>query len=406
MKQLMSKNVVVKIYIAAIAMVALGNGLSDTILANYFKDAYQIDAMQRAFIEFPRELPGILTVFVIAILARFGDIRIAVLAQVTSMVGILILGITTPNFYTMTAFLFIFSLGVHMFMPLQDSIAMSIMSSLKDVKVGTALGTIKGIGTAFSLLASLIVFLGFRFGIFQLEEEIRWIFVLAGIILGSSAVLLFLLLKKVPPGIMSKPKLMVKKKYTYYYILAVMHGVQKQVVIVFAPWVIIEILEQGADTISLLTLISALAGIAFLPFLGVCLDKFGIRKMLYADALSFILVYLAFAYMTYQLSVGNYAKTGIAAIITFAIFVIDRMSSQMGFIRTVYLNTIIDKQEELLPTISFGICLDHVIAISCSLFSGWIWMNLGAHYIFILAATFSIINLIIARIVPLNNDKK
>ncbi len=138
-----------------------------------------------------------------------------------------------------------------------------------------------------------------------------------------------------------------------------------------------------------------------MPFLGRCLDRFGIRKMLYADAISFIVVYLAFAYMTYMIVEGNYATVGIAALITCGIFVVDRMSSQMGFIRSVYLNFITENKEELVSTISFGICLDHIVAIVCSFFSGYIWITLGAHYIFILAASFSLVNLVIAKIVPI-----
>ena len=53
----------------------------------------------------------------------------------------------------------------------------------------------------------------------------------------------------------SKPQ--VKKEYTFYYILAVLHGVQKQIMIVFGPWVLIDILGRQADTMALLGIISS-----------------------------------------------------------------------------------------------------------------------------------------------------
>ncbi len=398
----MSKKRVFQIYVAAIAFVALANGLGDNVLANFYKDAYNIDALQRAFIEFPRELPGVLAVFVISLLARFGDLRIAMISQFLAMVGILLLAIFTPSFYTMTAMLFIYSMGTHVFMPLQDGIAIHLLSANENRKVGSGLGNIKGIITAFSLIASIIVVFGFQSHLFQLVHEIRWIFVFAALFYLIAVVLLGVVLKHTQAKEVIKPKFIIRKKYIYYYILQVMNGVQKQVFIVFAPWVIIDILGRGADTTAMLMLISSVCGIFFMPFLGKCLDRFGIRKMLYADALSFIGVYLAFAFMTFTIVEGIYSSVGIAAMITCALFVIDRMSSQMGFIRSVYLNSIIDNKEELVSTISFGICLDHVVAIVCSFFSGLIWVTLGAHYIFILAASFSIVNLVIAKIVPLN----
>lgn len=41
------------LYFLLIALVAFGNGLSDSIYSNYFKEVYQVDSVQRGFIEFP-----------------------------------------------------------------------------------------------------------------------------------------------------------------------------------------------------------------------------------------------------------------------------------------------------------------------------------------------------------------
>jgi len=47
------------LFFVLVAAVALGNGLSDGVYSNYFKEVYQITAFQRGLIEFPRELPGL-----------------------------------------------------------------------------------------------------------------------------------------------------------------------------------------------------------------------------------------------------------------------------------------------------------------------------------------------------------
>ncbi len=401
MKKNISKIGVVPIYLVAVSFIALAIGFSDNILANYFKDAYDASAVQRGFIEIPRELPGIITVFMVAALARFGDIRIAAVAQFVAMLGIVVLAVWTPSFYTMTAVLFVFSMGVHMYLPIQDSLALSIMSKEKSGNLGTHIGNVKGVQTAVTLVASLVIFFGFRFGLFSFKTEIKLIFIVSGICFLFATLILLYLNKRVKASIVATPKVKLRKKYGYYYVLAVMHGVQKQVVIVYAPWVIIEILGKGADTMSVLLILSSVAGMFFMPFLGKCLDRFGIRTMLYADAWSFIFVYLAFAYMTYNLFVGNFEKTGIAVLLTFLIFIVDRMSSQMGFIRTVYLDKIVEDKNELMATVSFGMSLDHVVSIACSYVSGFVWVTLGPHYIFIFAASLSLINLLVAKIAPI-----
>lgn len=393
----------VGIYIVVIVLIALGVGFSESVFSNYFKDAYDITAEQRGFIEIPREIPGVISIFVITALASLGDLRITMISQLTSFVGIMLLGFTTPEFYVMTFLVFVYSLGQHVYLPLVDSIAMSITSS---ENMATSLGKFKGITTASSLVAAIVVFFGFRTGFFSFEGEIKWIFVLAGVLFFMSAVALNILFLKAKEQnrVPEKPKFVVKKKYKYYYILAVMNGVQKQIVLVYSPWVIIEILGRGADTTAVLLIISSLCGIFFMPFIGRCIDKFGIKKMLYVDALSFIIVYVSFAYIVFNLHNGNFSTTGIACYITFLVFIFDRMSWQMGIIRTMYLKNIVDDKSDILPTISFGVAVDHVVAITCSYISGMIWVSFGPHIIFILAASLSLINLAVAKLVKINDN--
>ena len=67
-----------------------------------------------------------------------------------------------------------------------------------------------------------------------------------------------------------------------------MFGFQKQIMLVYGPWVLIDLLDKKADTLALLSIIGALIGVFFIPAVGRWIDKYGIKAMLYADAISFI----------------------------------------------------------------------------------------------------------------------
>ena len=397
-------NNLIKIYLIVISFIALGCAFSESVFSNYFKDVYDVSAMWRGFIEIPRETPGIIAIFIIAALSRVGDIKMIILAQFLSFIGILALGLSTPNFFIMLIMLFVFSLGIHIYLPLQDTLAISILS---EENLGKSMGKIKGVSTFFTLTASVIIFVGFKVGFFNFDGNTHPVYIVSAICFFIAIVFLIILLRKTKG--LDRPvvptRLLFRKKYIYYYMLTIMNGVQKQIVFVYAPWVVIDILQKGADTISMLLIISSLFGMFFLPFLGRCIDKYGIRTMLFADAWSFIAIYLAFAFMSYNLYVGNFAKSGIAVLIVFILFITDRMSSQMSIVKTLYLYSITDDKSEILPTMSLGISLDHIVAITCSFISGIIWESAGPHYIFIIAASFSLVNLVIAKIVPLNEQK-
>ncbi len=80
------------VYVSVLALAALGAGLSDSVLSNYFKDAYQVTALQRGLIEIPREMPGFIGVFIVSLLIFLGDLRIAILAQALMVAGLVLLG--------------------------------------------------------------------------------------------------------------------------------------------------------------------------------------------------------------------------------------------------------------------------------------------------------------------------
>ena len=55
-------------FYAFLAFTALGLGLSFETISNYLRDAYHIGALERGFLEFPREFPGVIGIFIVSYL--------------------------------------------------------------------------------------------------------------------------------------------------------------------------------------------------------------------------------------------------------------------------------------------------------------------------------------------------
>ena len=193
-----------------------------------------------------------------------------------------------------------------------------------------------------------------------------------------------------------KIKWIFRKEYKYYYMLTIMSGVQKQIMFVFGPWVLIEMLNKKADTISLLFFIATFIGIFFIPFLGKMIDKFGVKKLLYADAISFVLVYISYGLITSGFRSGILATVGIPVILAYILIILDKMSMQMTIIRTIYLKNILVEQTDLTKTLSMGMSLDHMVTIIIAASGGMIWYKFGAEYIFYSVALLSLVNIYIA----------
>lgn len=384
-----------KLYFAILALTAFALGITSNVISNFFKDAYDVTAYQRGFLEFPRELPGIISIFVIAGLSFLSDIRISIIAQVLSFIGIAILGFTTPTYNVMIILVFINSMGMHLFFPLQDSIGLDLAE--KD-NIGKRLGQFKGFFTGVQMLAAMFVFWGFREGFMSFETPFKLTFVIAAAMFLAIIIMLVVLERWVR---IDKPHVkqngyVFRKAYKYYYVLIILFGVQKQIMMVYGPWVLIDLLSKKADTISILTVIGSFIGIFFIPAVGKWLDRFGVRKLLFADAISFIGVYLVYGLLCVGYINGSIQTAGLGVVLAYAIFIIDRMSSQMGIVRTVYLRKIAIMPSDITPTLTLGQSMDHAVSIVCAYLGGVIWSLWGPQYIFFIAAGFSLINLYVA----------
>lgn len=383
------------LFFILISIVALGNGLSDSIYSNYFKEVYGVTAFQRGLIEFPRELPGILCTVVIGVLGFMGDVRVAFIAQVLSLIGVTMLGLVTPSFGIMLVFLFINSMGMHLFMPLQDAIGMSLA---EQDRIGRRMGQYSSVRAAFSLVAALMVFFGFRTGFFTFQEPVKVVFLISGALFTAAAVITAIMSRRVNIEIKTRKrrKLVFRKQYKYFYFLTVLKGVQKQIAYVYGTWIIVDLLVKRADTIALLTIAFTFVSIFFLNKLGHWMDRYGIKSMMYFDALTFIIVYLVYGGMVWGIESGTLQNQGWAVWTIYLLYIADRLSMQIGMVNSIYLRSIAVDKEEITSTLSMGVSLDHIISIIAAMIGGFIWTKWGSHWVFFLAALFSVGNLYIA----------
>ncbi len=149
----------IKIFAMAVFCFALMEGFSINIFSNYLVDAFNISDEVRGLIETPRELPGILGMFILSALVLYADVTLAIMAQALCIVGLLVMGVFSPDFKAMILFMFVYSMGAHLYYPLEASIGMSLS---EEGKVGATLGRIKSFSTVGYFISAIAVFFGFR----------------------------------------------------------------------------------------------------------------------------------------------------------------------------------------------------------------------------------------------------
>jgi predicted MFS family arabinose efflux permease len=369
------------LFALVIFTLGIGTNIFDSIFNNFLDSRYMISPFQRSFLEFPRELPGFLVVFVSAGLSFLCNRRMGAVTMVISVVGVILISFAAPTYAMMTIWLFVYSLGQHLFFPISSTIGMELA---RDGQVGKRLGQLNAVRNMAMIAGSFLVVIGFRY--FKLDY--KYAFILAAVGFGIASIVLFSMKKDQPQP--AKSYLRLHKEYRLFYALITISGARKQLFITFAPWVLVTIFNQPTQIIATLLLIGGIIGIIFQPILGRIIDRYGERFVLSSEAV--ILVFICIGY--------GFAKSifpeNIAFLVVCACYLLDQMVFSVGMARSTYIKKIALHPDHIQSTLTTGVTIDHIFSISAALLGGVIWDAWGFQYVFGFGALLAIINFFVA----------
>ena len=372
------------LFLLASAALGISQSVDTSFFNNFLNDSYHLTITQRTFLEIPREFPGFAVVFVTGLLFTFGDVRTAAVANLLGGLGSLGLAFWSPEYLPMIGWLTVYSMGQHLFMPMSNSIGMNLAV---DGHMGRRLGQINSVNTAAFLVTSLATALLFKF----IKIDYHLAFSLAAGAFFLSAVLILMMTPH--SGKRIGKRFVLRKEYKVFYGLNILFGARKQIFITFGPWVLIKVFGQGVATFAILSFLIAGLGIVFKPFVGYLIDHVGERFVLAAEAVSLIFVCLGYAYTK-----GLLESLGLGRITLYvicALFVLDQMLASVSMARATYLKKIAVSAEDVSPTLSMGISIDHMVSMFVPWLGGFIWTVLGYEYVFICGAAIATLNLLL-----------
>jgi MFS family permease len=360
----------------------IAGGINSTIFNNYLSDVYKLSADARGIVEFPREMPGVLIMVVLGLLAFLGDIRIAMVGLLGASLGMLGLGMFSPTFAIMMIWMMIYSLGTHMVMPVTPVIGMSLSGK---ESYGSRLGRYSAYGLFGTLFAYAFVWAGFRY--FGLTYRVS--FIIAAV---------FYVLAALSSGLMkaNKPekrkiRFVFRKRYSLYYILCIVNGARKQIFMTFAPWVLIQVFHLDAPVFAILGVIVALVSIMTRTIVGKTIDIKGERFILSLEAILLLIICIGYAFA------ADFFSAGVAVVIIAGCYIIDNSMNAVEMARSTYVRKIAVDPDDVTPTLSAGTSIDHVVSMSIPVFGGMLWAAVGYKYVFIAAAGIALLNLFLSR---------
>jgi hypothetical protein len=364
------------ILLLCVAGVAMGVAfnLQMSLNDNFVVNQIGITPLQKGLLEGIRESCGILALGVLAILAGLAEPIIAFAMLLLVGVGLgAYFGV--HSFLWLTAMSVVWSQGLHVWMPLPGSMMLSLA---EEGRTGRRLGQLQSAGALGGLGGLLVALL-----LTQLTVPIRPLYLLAG---GGAVVAAFIYLG-VPRDIKTPgPRFVVRREYGLYYFLCFLEGWRKQIFMAFAGFYLVH--DYGMPLKNMLGMWIAVqaAGWFLSPLAGRLIDRAGERKVLtiYYTCLVFVFVGYAFLGNPYLLS---------------ALFVTDGVFFALAMALTTYVRRLAPPQEHT-PTLSMGVAMNHVAAVSMPLVGGFLWKYLGHQWTFGIGAAAAALSLIPVSFLP------
>jgi predicted MFS family arabinose efflux permease len=368
-------------FIAAVSIFGFSMAVVNAVFNNFLSETFALGDFKRGMLELPRELPGFLVIFVSALFSFMCTRRLAALAHILAAIGIYLVGHFSVTYAFMLVWLFIFSIGQHIFLPLAQSIGMEFAEK---GKMGRRLGQFTGATNLAGIIGSFVIFIGFKFLNFTFSVS----FTIAGVGLLVSSFLIFSMKPdKVHP---MRSKFTLRKEYKLFYLLNILYGMRKQIFLTFAPWVLVTIFKENTATLATLLTIGGIIGIVFNPLLGRAIDRFGERRILMMEAVVLFVVCIGYGFSR------KLFAAQVAFYITAGCFIADQLLMAVSMARATYLKKIAVKPDDVHQTLTMGVTIDHLFSISIALIAGTVWITFGYEYVFLMAAVIAFINFFVA----------
>lgn len=381
-----------KLFLAGIVLMGMAGGIFETTYNNYLNDIFHIDAQTRGLMEFPRELPGFLCVFMTGMLFFLPEAAIAGICALIVGLGMIGLGVIGSDWIAMIVLTIFWSIGTHLMMPVSASISMDLAG--KSGK-GKRLGQMQAAGFAAAIIGSGIVY--FTLSHLAGKTDIHLgnyspVFFIGGAAAIIGSVAFFCV--KLPGAHIHRPKLVWRKQYWLFYMLAFLFGGRKQLFITFGPWVLIKIFGEPASTIAKLWIAGSILQVFFQPYLGKLIDRWGERTILLLDSGVLLLVCAGYGLSHY---IGN---PTLGLWVLYACYVGDMMMFGVNMARSTYVAKIAPRPEDVSPTLSMGITINHAVSMSLPWLGGWVWDKFGHSMVFAWAAGIAVLMAIFSAMIP------
>ena len=330
-----------------------GQGLFGGVSTNFFVNVLGLSGRQVLWMTGVREIPGLSLMLIAALISRLPLSYRTALSLVVMGVGFALYA-TAQSYAALLVVVVLASLGFHNWLPLSSSLGLALT---RKEHSGRVLGMISSTGALASILGMGVA------ALLAVALSLRTFYVLGGLAIVLGGLLVLRIPKEVGERQAAEPRLLLKRRYWLYYVLTFFEGSRTQVFAAFGTLILVQNYGLDARQISLLLAVSGIVNFLLSPRLGHLLDTVGERITLSISYVALALCFVGYATVHHVLFLCL-MLIGINLLVTLT----------MGL--STYVNRMAPP-EELTPTLSAGVSVNHMTSVSMSLLAGTLLSIVG-----------------------------
>ena len=322
------------------------------LLNNFVVEVAQFDGEKIGMLQSIREIPGLLAFTIVFILLIFRQQSAAYLSLFLLGFGTLITGFfpSTYGLYTTTL---IMSIGFHYMETLHNSLSLqwipkknapSFLGKLSSLRSFIGLGTL---GAVYVLMQFLHV-----------SYEV--LYILFGGITITLGIVAWRGFEHFKDDVVQETKLFLRQKYWLFYLLTFLAGARRQIVVVFAGFLLVEKFGFSVQNMVLLLIANTVVNMFCAPYAGKLIERFGEKVSLRFEYLSIITIFILYGFVqTKEMAIGLY--------------ILDNLFFTIAIALKTYFQKIAEPKD-IAVTSGVGFAINHIAAVSLPFTLGILWM--------------------------------
>lgn len=331
----------------------IGQGLWTSVNTNYFVQDLALSGRQILWLAGIREIPGLLLVFLAALVMRLPLSRRAGASLLLMGLGFGCYGLV-HTYTALIAVALVGSIGFHNWFAVSNALGIGLAEK---GRAGRILGRMNAVGMLASVVGMVMVML--------LSERLglRPFYFVSGVSLMVAAIIVSRLPTDIGGDTSETPRLLFRRRYWLYYVLILFQGVRTQVFAAFGPWVLVQFYQVAASQLAMLMVISRMVNLFVAPRVGDWVDRLGERRALTGSYLIMAAAFVGYA---------TFHNVWLLALM----YILINLLFLLRFALATYVDRIAPA-EELAPTLSAGVSVNHVTSVGVSLIVGGLIGSLG-----------------------------